>query len=95
MFSIFVIGLKPEARWYLNKFSWGHSFMKLNDELLDKYALCTSSTEVLAAQEEYLTAARKEREDRNNAIDYPSSSSSSSETDTDTDDKPSTSQRMT
>lgn len=69
--------------------------MELNDELLDKYAACTSSTEILAAQEEYLAAARKERDERSNAIDYPSSSSSSSETDTETDDEPTTSKRMT
>lgn len=73
------VGLKDEAKWYLSKFSWGHSFLKLNDELLEKYSSCTSSKEILEAQDEYLRNAQAEKANRRDDIDYPSSSDSSSE----------------
>lgn len=43
-------GLKAEAKWYLSKFSWGHSFITLNEELLDLYSACENSQEVLKVQ---------------------------------------------
>lgn len=73
------VGLKDEAKWYLSKFSWGHSFLKLNDELLEKYSSCTSSKEILEAQDEYLRNAQAEKANRRDDIDFPSSSDSSSE----------------
>lgn len=80
-------GLKEEARWYLSKFSWGHSFITLNETLLNKYAQCKDNTEVLATQNEYIEQAEKERADRRAAAtDYPPAwSSSSSETESDED----------
>lgn len=53
--------------------------MKLNDELLEKYSSCTSSKEILEAQDEYLRNAQAEKANRRDDIDYPSSSDSSSE----------------
>lgn len=79
-------GLKEEARWYLSKFSWGHSFLELNAELLDKYSECASSKDVLAVQEEYLLQVQQEKLNRKNEPDYPSTSSSSTETSSETDD---------
>lgn len=76
---IFILGLKEEAKWYLSKFSWGHSFLDLNATLLDKYADCKDSKEVLAAQHEYIKTAEEERAVRRATKDYPTSSSSSSE----------------
>jgi pre-rRNA-processing protein TSR3 len=52
------------AKQYLNKFKWGGSFLSLNEELLERYAACSSSTEVVAAQNEYLAAAKQERLER-------------------------------
>lgn len=73
------VGQKEEAKWYLNKFSWGHSFIELNEELLEAYAKCTSSKEILEAQNKYIETAQKERErSRDMAVDFPSSSSSES-----------------
>lgn len=81
-------GLKDEARWYLSKFSWGHSFLKLNDELLEKYSSCASSKEILEAQDEYLRNAQAEKDKRRNEIDFPSSTDSSeTEDDSETDPK--------
>lgn len=79
LFWCLIAGLKEEARWYLSKFSWGHSFIALNETLLDKYAQCKDNTEVLATQNEYIEQAEKERAERRAAApDYPTSSSSSS-----------------
>lgn len=71
-------GLKEEAKWYLSKFSWGHSFLELNLTLLDKYAQCKDSKEVLEAQNEYIKNAEDERAARRATKDYPPTSSSSS-----------------
>lgn len=72
-------GLKNEARWYLSKFSWGHSFIELNTELLEAYSACKNSKEILAAQDEYLQKAREEKLNRKNEPDYPPTSSSESD----------------
>lgn len=71
--------MKDEAKWYLSKFSWGHSFLKLNNELLEKYAACTTSKEILQAQDDYLREAQAEKDKRRTEVDFPSSSSESSE----------------
>lgn len=60
----------------MNKFSWGHSFIELNEEILDKYSACETSKEVLAAQDEYLKQVQAEKANRRVEIDYPPSSSS-------------------
>lgn len=62
--TLIITGFPDEAKLYLGKFSWGHSFLELNSELLEKYALCKSSEEVIAAQEEYLKNAWQEKLDR-------------------------------
>lgn len=71
-------GFKEEAKWYLSKFSWGHSFLELNDELLQRYSQCKSSEEIIETQEKYLEEARNEKINRRKEIDFPSSSSSES-----------------
>ena len=38
----------------MNCFKWGHAFYSVNDELLQKYEKCTTSTEVVAVQNKYL-----------------------------------------
>lgn len=75
-------GLKAEAKWYLSKFSWGHSFIDLNQSLLDKYAACKDSKEILQAQDEYIKTEEEARIKRRNESCYPESSTSSSSEDT-------------
>lgn len=77
--SLYICGMKMEAKFYLSKFSWGHSFLKLNDELLEKYSNCKNSKEILEAQKQYLEQIEKEHRDRQNENIWPSSSSSDSE----------------
>jgi pre-rRNA-processing protein TSR3 len=75
--SMFICGFKQEARFYLSKFSWGFSFLELNQELLDRYSMCKSSKEVLEVQAQYLEETKKESEERRNQNMWPSSESSS------------------
>lgn len=58
--SMYITGYKQEALWYLNKFSWGHAFIELNKELLDGYAGCADSKEILEVQRSYLENATSE-----------------------------------
>lgn len=56
-----LLGYKQLAEAYLNNFKWGKTFLSLNSELLDKYAACANSSEVIAAQNEYLKMLDDER----------------------------------
>lgn len=76
---VVVAGLKDEAKWYLSKFSWGHSFLELNNELLQRYSSCASSKEVLEVQDAYLKEAHAEKLNRKNEPDFPPTSSSESD----------------
>ncbi|XP_076173280.1 18S rRNA aminocarboxypropyltransferase isoform X1 [Ptiloglossa arizonensis] len=69
--TLIITGFPDEAKFYLGKFSWGHSFLELNDELLKKYSLCTSAEEIIATQEKFLADARQEKIDRHAVPDFP------------------------
>ncbi|XP_055634076.1 18S rRNA aminocarboxypropyltransferase [Toxorhynchites rutilus septentrionalis] len=77
--SMYITGFKEEALWYLSKFSWGHSFVELNQELLDGYAGCKNSKEILEVQNDYLKKAETEQNERKYEPDYPPSESSDDE----------------
>ena len=51
-----ILGRRERAAELLGKFTWGHTFLELNDEPLRRYADCADSAEVVAVQEEYLAA---------------------------------------
>jgi len=87
--TLYICGFTEEARWFLGKFSWGHAFLELNDKLLNAYAACKSSDEIVKVQNEYLEKEQQERDKPRDLRDfYPtSSSSSSSETETEGDDE--------
>ena len=51
---ILITGYKDLGEILLQKFKWGHSFYEVNQELLEKYARCKDSSEVVTAQKEYL-----------------------------------------
>lgn len=74
-----ICGFHKEAKFYLSKFSWGHSFLELNEELLARYQECKSSEEVLEVQKKYLAESQEEKlRDRERDM-WPTSSESSSE----------------
>ncbi|KAH8420813.1 hypothetical protein KR222_005467 [Zaprionus bogoriensis] len=77
--TLYICGFHKEASWFMGKFSWGHAFLELNEKLLNAYAACKSSDEILKVQNEYLEEEQKERNKPRDLKDfYPTSSSSSS-----------------
>jgi pre-rRNA-processing protein TSR3 len=49
-----ILGERDHAERILGKFTWGETFLELNDEPLRRYADCADSGEVVAVQQEYL-----------------------------------------
>jgi len=52
--ALVILGEREQAEQILSKFSWGHTFLELNAEPLERYAGCADSTEVIDIQDEYL-----------------------------------------
>lgn len=52
--GLYILGEKAQAALILNKFKWGHTFLELNAELLERYAAAKDSTEVVRIQADYL-----------------------------------------
>jgi len=52
--ALCILGEREQAEEILAHFSWGETFLDLNEEPLRRYAACTDSTEVVRIQEEYL-----------------------------------------
>ena len=53
-------GYKDLGTRLLDRFKWGHTFYEVNNDLLQKYAACTNSVEVVAAQDAYLKQIEQE-----------------------------------
>lgn len=60
--AMYITGFKKKARTYLSKFSWGHAFLELNDELLESYSQCKNSPEMIVVQNEFIKKAQDERQ---------------------------------
>jgi pre-rRNA-processing protein TSR3 len=52
--ALWILGEPDRAEELLSHFSWGHTFLELNEEPLARYAECDDSSEVLAVQDDYL-----------------------------------------
>ena len=52
--ALYIAGFKEEAEDTMSVFKWGPSFITLNQELLDAYAECTTSTDVVQIQKEIM-----------------------------------------
>ncbi|WP_435145421.1 DUF367 family protein [Halobaculum sp. P14] len=52
--ALCVFGDREHAERVLAKFTWGETFLELNDEPLRRYADCADSGEVVEVQQEYL-----------------------------------------
>jgi pre-rRNA-processing protein TSR3 len=57
--ALCIFGRRERAEGILAKFTWGHTFLELNDEPLRRYADCENSTEVVEIQREYLDRGRE------------------------------------
>jgi len=49
-----ILGERGRAEEILAKFTWGETFLEMNEEPLRRYADCEDSAEVVAIQQEYL-----------------------------------------
>ncbi|SEF95103.1 pre-rRNA-processing protein TSR3 [Halobellus limi] len=52
--ALAIFDRRERAETLLSKFTWGHTFLELNDEPLRRYAECDDSSEIVAVQGEYL-----------------------------------------
>lgn len=68
--AMHIVGFTTLASGYLSKFSWGHSFMELNEELLSSYALCTNSKTIIETQNNFIEKEQKQQETNRNGIYY-------------------------
>ncbi|XP_067002072.1 18S rRNA aminocarboxypropyltransferase [Anabrus simplex] len=85
--TFYLTGYREVALLYLSKFKWGKHFLELNETLLNAYAACCTSSEVVAVQNKYLEDVQNEKDSRKDAKpDFPPSSESNSEDDDDGDD---------
>lgn len=62
--ALWIVGKREDAQALLGKFAWGESFFALNRGLLDAYAECADSAEVVRVQNEYIERCEKEVEER-------------------------------
>lgn len=93
--AFYLTGYKDLGTRLLDRFKWGHTFYEVNNDLLQKYAACTNSVEVVAAQNAYLKQIEQESIDAKkddlmdidlsldgynpNRVQWPSSDSSEEE----------------
>lgn len=52
--ALVILGERDRAVALMEPFSWGHTFLELNAEPLERYAACTDSEAVVAVQDDYL-----------------------------------------
>lgn len=52
--ACYICGDSDQAETLMSKFRWGHTFLELNAEPLERYAACDDSAAVVAVQEDYL-----------------------------------------
>jgi len=57
--ALAILGHRERAEAVLSKFTWGHTFLELNEEPLRRYADCEDSSEVVEIQQEYLDAGQE------------------------------------
>ena len=52
--ALVILGERDQAAEILSTFSWGPTFLTLNEEPLERYAGCADSSDVVAVQADYL-----------------------------------------
>lgn len=95
--ALYITDFEEEARQVLDKFVWGHAFFTLNHGLLEEYAKCNTSAEVVKVQNDYIeTCERETRERKELPYDpFPELSSSDDENvDEDEGDRDEAAQRL-
>jgi len=77
--AMVIAGQSALAEKFLGVFSWGHAFLSLNEELLERYSACQTGAEVVAAQDAFLEEEERARTEKKDEMDLPPSESESSE----------------
>ena len=52
--ALYILGEKKHAFNILNKFKWGHTFLELNHEPLERYSKAKNSAQIVKIQKDYL-----------------------------------------
>jgi pre-rRNA-processing protein TSR3 len=52
--ALCILGERELTEEVLSTFTWGHTFLELNEEPLRRYADCADSSGVIAVQDDYL-----------------------------------------
>ena len=52
--ALFIAGFTEEANQLLSIFKWGHTFLELNQEILESYAKVKDSTEIIELQARFI-----------------------------------------
>ncbi|ORX52372.1 DUF367-domain-containing protein [Hesseltinella vesiculosa] len=58
----YITGFPEHGEELLSKFKWGHAFYEVNAGLLNRYAKCKDSTEVVQVQNDYLASLEKKKD---------------------------------
>ena len=58
--ALCICGFHQDAEKILEPFNYGREFLRLNDELFTLYSACTSETEMIQRQEEYLQQSEQQ-----------------------------------
>jgi pre-rRNA-processing protein TSR3 len=66
--TLYICGKVQAALTLLQEFPWGMEFIRLNKELLDIYASCESSDEIVFKQNEWLERAEQEQKESHEVI---------------------------
>ena len=69
--TLYITGYVEEAEQVMGCFGWGHSFLSLNQELLEKYRECEDSAAVVKVQEDWITMCQEEKANAH-SVDYGS-----------------------
>lgn len=74
--ALLIAGYRRESRLMLTKFKWGAAFFEINKELIEAYAKCSTSEQLIAAQSEYLERCKRDNQlNQGRNHDLPPSSS--------------------
>jgi len=71
--AFYITGYKDVAEKYLEKFSWGPTFITINKELLEIYSECKDSKDVIDKQNSYIQTQKEIRMKQRDEIDLPPS----------------------
>ncbi|CAG8557518.1 9125_t:CDS:2 [Ambispora leptoticha] len=64
----YIVGFSEYAKSVLSKFKWGHTFLEINESILNKYAACNDSADVVRVQNEWLEDIQKEYANRHDKV---------------------------